>query len=98
MVKHIVMWKLKDEAQGNTKEINAQKIKENIEGLNGRIEGLRHVEVGLNHNPGGFDICLYSEFEDRNALAYYIDHPLHKQNQAFTLSVVYDRAVADYEI
>ncbi len=98
MIKHIVMWKLKEEAQGNSKEVNGQKIKQKLEGLMGKVEGLQKVEVGLNFNPGGYDVCLYSEFGDRAALDYYINHPLHKRNQAFTLSVVCERAVADYEV
>ena len=46
MVKHIVMWKIK-ETNGLTKEQTAQQIKEALEGLNGKIEGLRHLEVGI---------------------------------------------------
>ncbi len=33
MVKHIVMWKLKDEAHGNDKATNAKMIKESLEAL-----------------------------------------------------------------
>lgn len=98
MVKHIVMWKLMDEAEGHTKDENAKIIKQNIEGLVGKIEGIEKIEVGLNYNPNGFDVCLYSEFKNRDALQNYINHPLHKKNQAYTLSVVNDRAVADFEI
>ena len=33
MIKHIVMWRLKNEAAGATKEVNALKLKESLESL-----------------------------------------------------------------
>ncbi|MDR1481457.1 MAG: Dabb family protein [Synergistaceae bacterium] len=98
MLRHIVMWKLKDFAEGHTKDENKEIIKNNLEGLVGKIEGLLDLEVGKNFNPNGFDICLNSRFKDKDALAFYIDHPLHKQNQKYVKSVTCERAVADYEI
>ena len=38
MIKHIVMWKLKENAEGNTKEINSLEIKRQIESLKERID------------------------------------------------------------
>ena len=98
MIKHVVMWKLKDFAEGNDKETNKQIVKKNLEGLRGQIEGLLAIEVGVNYNSSGYDICLYSEFKDRAALDYYTDHPLHKKNLIFTRAVVCERASVDYEI
>ena len=37
MIKHIVMWKLKDEAEGNSKAENAKIIKNSIEDLKENI-------------------------------------------------------------
>ena len=50
MIKHIVTWKLKEEAEGNTKVENAKKIKEILEALDGKIETLKAIEVGINFN------------------------------------------------
>lgn len=47
MVKHIVMWKLKEYACGNTKEKNAQIIKEKLESLKDKIPGILKIEVGI---------------------------------------------------
>lgn len=47
MVKHIVMWKLKEYACGNTKEKNAQIIKEKLESLKDKISGILKIEVGI---------------------------------------------------
>jgi hypothetical protein len=57
MIKHIVMWKLHETANGNTKSVNAQLIKEKIESLRGKIPGLLKVEVGLNYKSS--DHALY---------------------------------------
>ena len=62
MIKHIVMWKLKDEAHGNDKATNAKLIKEKLEALSGKIDGLLKIEVGIDFLGGGnFDVALYSE-------------------------------------
>ena len=47
MIKHIVMWKLKENAHGNTKHENAVLIRNKLESLNGKIEGLIKMEVGI---------------------------------------------------
>ena len=47
MVKHIVLWRLKDNAHGNDLQTNAYLIKEKLEGLRGRIPGLLTIEVGI---------------------------------------------------
>ena len=47
MVKHIVMWRLKENSCGNSKEENKKLIKEKLEALAGRIEGLIKIEVGF---------------------------------------------------
>ena len=61
MVKHIVMWKIK-ETHGLTKEQTAQQIKEALEGLNGKIEGLRHLEVGIDflQSDASYDVVSVS--------------------------------------
>ncbi len=47
MIKHIVMWRLKDSALGNKKAGNARLVREKLEALRGRIPGLLRLEVGL---------------------------------------------------
>ena len=58
MVKHIVFWKLHDQAEGQTKLENAKKIKEKLEGLVGVIPGLLSANVGINQNGGEYDAAL----------------------------------------
>ena len=97
MVKHIVMWKLRDSAEGHTKEENMEIIKKRLEGLTGQIEGLLEIEVGRNFNPNGFDLCLYSKFESKEALEFYDSHPLHQEVRKYIRAVIDERVVADYE-
>lgn len=75
MVKHMILWKLKEEC--NTAEVK-QGIKENLEGLLGRIPGLLGIRV---QNEGlassNADVMLDSTFENEAALAAYATHPAH---------------------
>ena len=99
MIKHIVMWRLKDEAAGATKAENAVKLKESLEALKSEIEELKAVDVGINFNPSpaAFDVVLYSEFEDREGLEAYQKHPEHVKIVDFVGEIRSDRAVVDYE-
>ena len=75
MVKHIIIWKLKDEF--NTLEIK-NGIKQGLESLNGVIPGLLEIKVETNPLPSSNgDVMLYSVFEDETALKGYAVHPEH---------------------
>ena len=78
MVKHMIIWKLKDEIQD--KEAVASKIKSALEGLNGKIEGLVEMKIlTQKFNSSAGDIMMDSTFKDEDALIYYQNHPLHKE-------------------
>jgi hypothetical protein len=100
MVKHIVIWRLKERAADRSKSENASLIKERLESLRGKIPGLLHLEVGmdLGHGENSGDLALYSEFESRAALAVYRDHPLHKAIMPIVLEARTERRVVDYEV
>jgi quinol monooxygenase YgiN len=96
MVKHIVMWRLKDET---SKSADAAKIKELLEGLAGRIPGMTHIEVGTNFlvDANSADVVLYSEFVDRAALDGYQQHPLHLAVVPQVKALASERRVVDYQ-
>jgi hypothetical protein len=98
MIKHVVMWRLKDQAQGQNRAQNAQQIKARLESLNGKIPGLRKIEVGidLSNSPESSDLVCYSEFDDQQALGTYLDHPLHKTVSTFLREAKIERRVVDY--
>ena len=78
MVRHVILWQLKDEISGSEKEIVKKGIKEGLEGLKGKIEGL--VENKVNENPlpsSNADVMLDSLFESADALKNYSTHPAH---------------------
>ena len=63
MVKHIVLFKLKDEAPADVKLAAMNSFKAAIEALPAKISVIRKIEVGLNINPAeAWNIALYSEF------------------------------------
>lgn len=100
MVKHIVMWKLKNEALGNSKQENARLIQEKLESLNGKIDGMRKIEVGIDFSltESSFDVVLYSEFNSREDLDNYQNNPLHKALIPFILDCRSDRKIVDFEV
>jgi hypothetical protein len=74
MLKHIVMWKLKDRAEGRTKAENAKMMKLMLEGLKEKIQEIEHIEVGMNVIPSeaAFDVVLYSEIKEERVVVDYV--------------------------
>jgi hypothetical protein len=100
MIKHIVMFKLKDEAEGNRKEENARKIKEILDALPKKISQIKLYEVGINisESPSAADLCLVSGFQSVDDLNKYRVHPDHQKALDFILKVIDESRVVDYEI
>lgn len=95
MVVHIVMFRFKDE----DKSENIQKAKELLLGLNGKIDELIKLEVGLNEidDAGASDLVIYSEFNSFEDLKAYQIHPIHQDVLVFIKSVISERRVVDYQ-
>lgn len=100
MIKHIVMFKLKDTAEGQNKAENAKKLKAILESLKEKIPVVRRLEVGINigKSASASDIVLYSEFDDMQALEVYRGHPEHKKAVDFIAKVCSERQSVDYEV
>ena len=92
MVKHIVMYTLKEDQ--NKAEAVAF-IAECLEQLVGKIPGLTHLEVRQSYQ--GMDYALYSEFVSKEALAAYAVHPLHLEAKDKFHHMLASRVSADYE-
>ena len=78
MVKHVILWTLKDELSADEKVQVKQGIKEGLEGLQGKIPGLLEIKVytdGLESSNA--DLILDSTFESAEALNGYSLHPDH---------------------
>jgi quinol monooxygenase YgiN len=98
MLKHIVMWRLKDTAAGSTKLDNGRELKKRLDALKGKIAEIRRLEVGLNidRSDTASDVVLYSEFADAEALAAYQRHPEHVKVVEFVREISAERRVVDY--
>lgn len=78
MVKHIILWQLKDELSAEEKLSVKQGIKEGLEGLLGKVPGLVEIKVNIEPLPSSnADVMLDSEFVDEAALKGYAIHPEH---------------------
>ena len=93
MVKHIVVYKLKEDVD-KTEAVNL--IASVLEPLVGRIPGLLHMEIRQAFQ--GMDYALYSEFESKQALADYAKHPLHLEAKSHFHHLIDTRVAADYEL
>ena len=78
MVKHIILWQLKDEYTADEKAAIKAEIKAGLEGLVGKVPGLLEVTVNINGLPtSNADLMLDSTLESFEALKGYAVHPDH---------------------
>lgn len=78
MVKHVILWKLKEELTKEEREQVKAGIKAGLEGLAGRIPGLVDIRVNTEGLPSSnVDVILDSAFTDAEALKGYAVHPEH---------------------
>ena len=70
MLKHIVMWRFVEGAQGKSRVEHAQWMKEHLEALVGVVPEIRSMEVGVNITPSAssYDAVLISTFDDKEAM------------------------------
>ncbi len=78
MVRHVIIWKLKEEFSEEEKLAVKAEIKEGLESLKGKIPGLLNIKVYTQVLPSSTaDLMLDSEFESAEALKGYSVHPEH---------------------
>ena len=78
MVKHVILWNLKDEYSIEEKERIKAGIKEGLESLAGKIPGLVDIKVQIDGlATSNADVMLDSTFESEEALKVYATHPEH---------------------
>lgn len=100
MVKHVILWQLKEEFSEEEKTTICAGIKEGLESLMGKIPGLIEIKVNANGlSSSNADVMLDSTFESEEALQGYAVHPEHvkvadEKVRPFTAS----RVCMDYEV
>ncbi len=79
MVKHIILWKLRDDLSPAEKESVKKDIKEGLEGLKGKVPGLVDIKVVIDGrlDSSNCDLMLDSTLTDEAALKGYATHPEH---------------------
>ncbi len=97
MVKHIILWTLKQEF--NNDKIKKE-MKSSLEGLVGVVPGLLRLEVEIDPLPtSNADVMLYSELEDAEALKGYAVHPAHVEVADTNVRPFTEtRTVIDFEV
>lgn len=100
MIRHIVMWNVKEDVEGRSKLENARLIKRKMEELKDSIEEIVNLEVGINIVEGdnAKDIVLSAEFASLKDLDIYQKHPAHLEVVQFARKFLEERVVIDYEV
>ena len=103
MIRHVVMWELKDKAEGSSKEKNAKKMKLILEGLKINIDEIKNVEVGININDeddsgDAWDVVLISDFETELDYTMYTRNAHYKKAIKFINAVIKERRFVDYKM
>ncbi len=100
MLRHIVMWKLKEHAEGADRATNLAKVRTLLESCNGLTPGMLGFTVAV-ASPGleaTYDIILDSSFASREALEAYQAHPTHVATKPFIGAVRLERQCMDFEV
>ena len=78
MVRHVIVWTLKDEYSESEKETIKAGIKEGLEALIDKVPGIVEIKVYTEPLPSSnCDVMLDSLFVDQAALEGYQNHPAH---------------------
>ena len=97
---HLVMWRLKDEANGMSRPELAVEVKHRLEALRSVIKEIRQYDVGINIGAYGasfFDVGLISAFDTKTDFEQYCQYPEHNDVVAFIQSVQEDEQIVDFE-
>lgn len=98
MLKHIVMWKFMEHAEGKSRQENLDDVRERLLALSAIIPELKSMEIGQDAGVGRdpFDMVLITTFADADALDRYQHHPAHKAVSAYVSKVRMERACVDF--
>ena len=100
MIRHVVMWKFKTDAEGKSKEENMHAVKDMLYSLVPNISEIKRMEIGFDvtHSNASMDLMLLTEFDSVTDLKIYAVHPDHLAVAEYVGKVVESRVVLDCEI
>lgn len=97
MLRHVVMWRFADSAEGRTRQENMEYVRDRLYALRDVIPQLRRMEIGfdISHTDMSYDMLLLTEFDSVGDLAVYKEHPEHVKVSQYVAKVKTARVVAD---
>ena len=98
MVRHILLWTWTEQAKKEGIDKVMAKLKASSDNMVGKIPGLLRSEIALNLSGGPHDLVFYCEFERREDIAPYSEHPLHQAHREMARDWVTNRDCADIEV
>lgn len=100
MVKHVIIWNLKDTLTAEEKQSVKLAAKQNLEALVGKIDGLIDLKIETVFLPtSSGEMMLDSTFESFEALKAYAIHPAHQAvANEFVRPYTASRSCVDFEI
>lgn len=98
MLKHIVMWRFKEGAEGQSAAEHAAWMQRSLEALVGVVPEIVHLECGRDmlHTEASFDLVLTVVVEHEAALTAYAQHPEHQKIAQRAKLITEQRVVVDY--
>ena len=100
MIRHVVMWKFKNEAEGKTKLENMEWVREHLYALVPIIPEIKRMEIGfdITGSDMSMDLMLLTEFDSVEKMKIYANHEEHLKVSKYVRSVIESRVVLDCEI
>ena len=98
MVKHIVLFRFRDDISEEQKESAFNSFRSGILSLTDIIPQIKSIEVGRNINSDEvWDICLCGEFNSLEDVKKYANHPEHLKVAGALKVFLNGRSCVDYE-
>lgn len=99
MVKHIILWRLKEDLGADEKRAAPENIKRELEALEGVVPGLVSMNIVIDSlESSNADVMMDSVFESEEALKGYQTHPAHvKAADTYVRPFTAVRMCIDYE-
>ena len=95
MVRHIVMWKFREDKKDEIPKFHKMLLE-----LKNKLPIIKYLEVGTNcyNIDKNFEMVLITEFENSMDLEEYATHPIHMEVVNFAKEIVDERATVDYDL
>jgi len=100
MIRHIVMFKLKDFKGESEKNNAAHEVIKRLDELPLKIDVIRKYEAGFDIRKlaWSYDIVLIMDFDTMEDIETYTIHPVHQEFIAFNKDYSIEKVCIDYEM